>query len=221
MAVMPLVRLIVLSVSILFSVILLALSAHLHTSEKKLYANPEAFALVTLSASVLTLINSSVMIAVDITRRGVFTSMIIYELVSLYILSILFLAGGAMAADKLQIFSTVDCSKISDLFFDFYDGDLVKQAETSCHENNAIEAFAFLTWILLFGYATALLILSIIAASRRKPVWFTSVKEAVFFPPTTGPITAPPGQMSGTAPQYGTGGTPHMTGNAPAPGQNV
>jgi len=200
---MPTVRLVTLSVSILFSVILLAMSSHLVS----LFSDAEAFPLVAIAASVLTLPNSSLMIFVGIRRRGAFPSKIIYELVSLPILSILFLACGASAANSLSFtfLSAIDCSQISDL------GDELTEAETACHEHKAIQAFAFLTWILLGAYSVVLLTLSIIASSRSKPVWFTSVKDAVFFPPKAGPIIAPPGQMAGIAPQYQT------TGNTTSP----
>jgi len=207
MAVMSILRLATLSASILLSVILLALSAHLHSLEKKWADRPEAFPALVIVASVFTILNSAAMIAIDLTRKGAIPLMIIYELVSLPILSVLFLAGGALAADRFKTNWDTDCSKISDIYSDY--GKLARDAETACHEYNAIQAFAFLTWILLLGYAIVLLVLSCIAASRGSSVWFTSVRDAHFFPQKQGPIISPPGQMVGT-PQYVIA-SPHQT----------
>jgi len=236
MAVMPIVRIVILSASILFSVILLGLSAHLHSWEKKWFSHPEAFPALTIATSVLNLLNASAMIVIGITRKGAVPSMIIYEIISLSILSILFLVCGALAADRFKYNWDIDCSRISSILG--HHDSLVKQAETACHEYNAITAFAFLTFILLLGYVITLLVMSSIAAFRGRPVWFTSVKEAVFFPPNQGQM-APSGAF---APQFvvaQTTGTPQpgsptfvpqqqyvqepmmVASPSPGPGQNI
>jgi len=208
MAVMSILRLATLSLSILLSVILLGLSAHLHSLETQWADRPEAFPALIIVASVFTILNSATMIAIDLTRKGAIPLMIIYELVTLPILSVLFLAGGASSADRLEVnWDDTDCSMIRVIYSDY--PKLARDAETACHEYKAIQAFAFLTWILLLGYTIVLLVLSCIAASRGRPVWFTSVRDAQFFPQKQGPIISPPGQMVGS-PQY-VMASPHQT----------
>lgn len=51
-----------------------------------------------------------------------------------------------------------------------------------CRSFQAIEAFAWLNWLILMGYAIALLVLAILAHNRgNQGIWRSSVRDTDFF----------------------------------------
>jgi hypothetical protein len=185
-AFLRIIRLTTMAVVLLFSVITLALSAHLtSTTEKFLFYYK--FAAMALAVSLISLITLPVLIIVDFVRRGAFTSMVIVELVWLGILWVLWLATGSLAAS-----ANLDCNVI-------YFSNVLN---TGCGEYQAIQAFSFLTWLVLVAYWILLLVASIIGATRGHPVWTSTVKDNLFFVPAGGMKqevphpTQPPAQQS-------------------------
>ncbi|KAJ6510230.1 hypothetical protein C8R47DRAFT_788235 [Mycena vitilis] len=108
--------------------------------------------------------------------------MIVVELSWLSILWVLWLATGADSAQAGQLTFISGCG-----YFD-------SVVEGACRQTAAIQAFSFLNWIILMFYTILILVLSIIAASRKHAVWKSSVAEAPFFQGGGGPGShvAPP-----------------------------
>jgi len=208
MALIPLIRLVALSVVLGFSVIVLGLSAALTSTTEKFLDGFFEFAALGIATASLTIITLPIMIALEHRRPGaVFTSMIVVELSWLSVLWVLWLATGADAAQAGQIFIS-GCG---------YDDKIVDGA---CRETAGVQAFAFLNWIILLAYTIFILILTIIAASRKHAgVWKSSVTTAPFFTPgaatTAPPVTSQP--ASAPAGSYGNPSTVNAGGYEPQP----
>jgi len=110
------------------------------------------------------------MIALDFTRRGAFTSMVIVELVWVLVLWILWISTAALASQENE--------------FQFGDGNSCgfedSGLSTVCHEFSAIEAFSFLAWIILLGYNITLLTFAIIGSTRGNRTWTSTVRDGGF-----------------------------------------
>jgi len=166
---LPLARQVAFGIVTTFSVIVLGLSSHL-THLTNLYLDGYfVFAALAIATAVMSVISLLTMMVVDYMRKGAVTSMIAVELSWLGFLWILWLATGASAADTP--FASTGCD---------YFGSRYSELTTACHEYSAIQAFAFLNWIILMGYTTALLVLSIMAAQKGHSVWVSSVRETNF-----------------------------------------
>ncbi|KAJ6567271.1 hypothetical protein DFH09DRAFT_456116 [Mycena vulgaris] len=174
MAAIPLIRLIALSVVLGFSVIVLGLSAALTSTTETVLEGFFEFAALAIATASITLITLPIMIALEVKRPGTaFTSMIVVELSWLSILWVLWLATAADSAQAGQIFFVSGCGN-------YIDSDIV----SACRETSGIQAFAFLNWLILLAYTVLILVLSIIASSRKHTgVWKSSVAEAPFFTP--------------------------------------
>ncbi|KAF8654295.1 hypothetical protein AX16_003554 [Volvariella volvacea WC 439] len=162
------VRLVVMGTAVVFSVIVLGLSAHVLATTNKYLGGYFTFSAMSLATALLTLLTVPVMIYIDMIRKGAFTSMIIVELGWLGVLWVLWLASGGLAAEATGLAWPTGC------------GYSDQTVDTLCREFPAITAFDFLTWILLFGYTVTLLVLSILAAGRGNSVWYQGVSEADF-----------------------------------------
>ncbi|KAH7886176.1 hypothetical protein F5I97DRAFT_1878095 [Phlebopus sp. FC_14] len=186
-----LVRIIVLTLTMVFSVVVLGLAAHLIWLTDLLIGSYFIFAALAIAAAGLSLVTLPIMLIVDCVRRGAFTSMIVVELVWLFILWVLWVATAAEAVVSTNIEFPVGCI--------YPEEPTINQA---CHEFQAIEAFSFLNFILLFVYQCSLLTLAIVAASRGNQVWTSSVKDSNFSAPDSQAPQHPMGQYTGTpAPQ--------------------
>jgi len=154
----------VLGILLFTSLILLGVSASVVNATAGLFP-PANFA---LAVSLLTLISLGPILAIDFLRRGAVTSFIFVELIWAGFLGLLWLA---VASDWSSIFGPVDC----DSFFDGVDDSL-------CHQEQTVEAFAWINWLTAWGWLGIVLVLSIISASRgNRRVWFAPVGEANFF----------------------------------------
>jgi len=190
----------------LFALIVMSISADLIAlTEPDFYFKFSALALAT---SLLTLFTVIPMYLIDMFRQGVVFAYIIVEIVWLSILWVLWLSSGSYAAwtDNQFIGLELSCD-----FGIFGDSTITK----ACHEIKAVEAFSFLTWIILMAYTGVLLFLAIRAQERGNSVWAVSVRdEAIFHSepksggtlaqmhtmPTTVPQTYPPGPPPLAAP---------------------
>jgi len=176
MSIIHAVRVALLSVVVLFSVVILALAAHLTstTESESIIGYYFPFAALAIGISLITILTVTPTLVFD--HKGFFTSKIIVELPVLSVLGILWLTTGA---DTATLGSFV--------FGCAFDGP--------CHEGptaeaQAIEAFSFLNWLMLMGYCITLIVLSVIAGNRGHTVWKSSVRETNFFAP--GPSVAQP-----------------------------
>ncbi|OAX42674.1 hypothetical protein K503DRAFT_682873, partial [Rhizopogon vinicolor AM-OR11-026] len=145
------------------------------------------FSVLGMATSLLTIITVPIMLIVDFVRRGAFTSMVVVELVWLFILWVLWVATAAEAIATSNFYFPAGCI-------------YANSANAYCTELQAVEAFAFLNFIMFFVYTKVLLVFSIIASSRGKNVWTSSVKESTSFAPNSGPAQyqGHPTQYSGT-----------------------
>ncbi|KAK7058061.1 hypothetical protein R3P38DRAFT_2844201, partial [Favolaschia claudopus] len=192
MAPLATIRLATLSASLIFTLIVLGIAADLTSTSLKFLNVYFTFAALGIATAVLSLLTLPLMIWLDITRPGGPTSMIIVEMPWLFFLSILWLATGAQAAQVRSIGFWFACADLGD-GLDSIDAG-------ACHEMSALEAFAFLNWLLLMGYALTLLIMSLVAANRKQTnVWTSSVANAPF---------------GSGAPDAGVGGTTTSTGGS-------
>jgi hypothetical protein len=128
------------------------------------------FTVVGIAAGVLTLLTLPIFVIIDTVRKGAFTSMIVVELITLTILWVLWLATAVLTNQSLEGIS--DCSDLD-----------IADAVTTCQDAMAVEGLSFLAWIILLIYTFLLLVFSIIASTRGRSVWTSSVKDANFFAP--------------------------------------
>ncbi|EGO05253.1 hypothetical protein SERLA73DRAFT_174315 [Serpula lacrymans var. lacrymans S7.3] len=176
----PLFRTIVFAISLVFSLIVLGIAAHITSVTLEYFGGYLIFGALAIATAVLTIVTIPVLFIMDVLRRGAFTSMIVVELVWLFVLWVLWLATGADAASATSLTFPFGCN---------YFNPLENQI---CHEFAAVEAFAFLNFILMFVYTVVILVFSIVAGSRGNSVWTSSVKEANFHAPTNGATTTHP-----------------------------
>ncbi|KAH9944472.1 uncharacterized protein BXZ73DRAFT_39403 [Epithele typhae] len=147
------------------SLILLGLGAHLVSVLKGQTVQNFAWGGLAVATAVLTFVSVPAMIAIDMLRSGVFTSMIVVEIAWLSFLGVLFLATGGSAAATATTFWG-SCSRAA------------AQFQGLCHETSATAAFGFLGWIPLWAYTITLLVMLVLPAQRSDRVWLKSVKEA-------------------------------------------
>ncbi|KAH9920867.1 uncharacterized protein BXZ73DRAFT_104601 [Epithele typhae] len=147
---------------------------------------------------------------IDSLRTGAFTSLVVFELSWLSVLSVLWVATGALTVDQTSfVFAT--CDFLSDV------------ANQVCRETQAIEAFSFLAWLSLLFYTIALLAVACTNAARGAPIWLGAVRtHGAFAPQFAGAAPSPPGQvpsmgmsMSMPVPM------PHQLQPSPPPSQMV
>ncbi|KAJ7254553.1 hypothetical protein C8J57DRAFT_1347209 [Mycena rebaudengoi] len=192
-AALSLARLLAFSVVSLFSLITLGLAGSLITTTTKFENVYFAYAALGVAVAVLTLFSVPTMLVLDIVRPGGPSSWIITELSILPFLSVLWLATGANTAEMspaLLVIYLGGCT--SDAFF----GTSLGADTGACQKTSAIEAFAFLNWIILMGYSGMVLVLALIASSRKQvAVWKSSVAEL--------PMGAPGGASHSASVSYG------------------
>jgi len=176
MGILPIIRLALLGTVILFSIIVLGLAANTISLLNGTIPSQFTYAPLGVAISVITLVVLAPMVIIEFLRRGAITSWLMIEMIVCVVLGILWLATAADASgsDVSESFSG-GCSF-------FGSSKAVSELETACHSWQAIQAFGYLNWIFLKGYATLLLILAIIQNSRgNKGVWQTPVAEVPFF----------------------------------------
>ncbi|SJL01476.1 uncharacterized protein ARMOST_04798 [Armillaria ostoyae] len=170
MSFLPILRLTALVATLVFSIIVLGLSAHITYLTSTYYGAYFTFAAMSIATACLTLLTLPVMIAIDITRKGAFTSMVVVELSWLGVLWVLWLTSAALTADANVNTFVSGCGYIN---------DVINQA---CKEFNAVEAFGFLNWLILLGYTITLIVFAIIAVNRgNSGVWTSSTTATDFF----------------------------------------
>ncbi|KAJ3734488.1 hypothetical protein DFJ43DRAFT_128509 [Lentinula guzmanii] len=209
MAFLPILRLVVLITCSVFAVIVLGLSAHLTSLSEESLGGYFVFAAMAIAAAALTMITLPAMVAIDFVRRGAFTSMVLVELIWVFVLWVLWIAAAGLAAQEQQ--------------FVFGEGNSCNYVNTdlatACHEFSAIEAFSFLTWIVLMGYNITLLVYALIGANRGNKTWTSSVGDGLLMsrgePVPVTPMSTG-GDYSHTAPsmQYPPQQQPQWTGQS-------
>ncbi|KAF5328535.1 hypothetical protein D9758_007412 [Tetrapyrgos nigripes] len=170
-------RLGVLGITIILSIIVLGITAHLTNLTTKSLGRPAPAEALALATAVLTLVFVPAMIIVDKTHKGTFFSMVVTELVVLGILCALWLATGAESAVTFIANFPDGCGPLSDF----------PNVFAVCKELQTVEAFSFINAFILLGYWSVLSICSLKAVPQcgQPKIWFTGVSEAGFFSDTT------------------------------------
>ncbi|EJD00975.1 uncharacterized protein FOMMEDRAFT_135248 [Fomitiporia mediterranea MF3/22] len=174
-------RIAVFAVVLLFSIIILGLSANYIAQLANFGVDAPAFAALALAISLITFLAFVPMLAIDFIRSGAITSWVAIELGVTGLLAILWLASAATTASASDG-QTVDCS-VADR--------IDSTAGTLCHSYQAIEAFGFLNWIILTSYFSGLLVMAILAQLRQNKPWTGTVRDTNFFARKTVPAAAP------------------------------
>ncbi|KAF5393692.1 hypothetical protein D9757_000363 [Collybiopsis confluens] len=190
-AFLPILRLTVLIAVLIFSVIVIGLAAHFTVFSEQFFDGYFVFAAMAIAVAALTILTVPVMIAIDFTRKGAFTSMVLVELIWFLILWVLWLAAAALAAQD-QIFFFGSSSTSCDFGLDV--------ANTACHEFLGIEAFSFLAWLTLMGYDITLLVYAIIGSTRGTRPWFSTVHDGLLTPREGAAAPAIPAPQQHAAP---------------------
>jgi len=183
--ILTLFRLVTFATTILFSVIVICLSADLISlTQPVFYYNFSAFSLATGLISILSL---TPMYIIDNNRQGSFFSYIVVEIGWFSILWIFWLTSGSYAAwTDDQIISVfpdeASCS------FGVFSAD---GATRGCHEIKAITAFSFLLWILIMGYLITLIVLGVRAHQSGHPAWKTGVRDGAILYVSEKPVGSP------------------------------
>ncbi|CCM03380.1 uncharacterized protein FIBRA_05510 [Fibroporia radiculosa] len=158
-------RLAIFAIVALFSLIVLGVAGNISSTLSSSDSAILTYVGLGIATSVLTLLSIPAMLVVDLLMTGFFTSMILVELAWLSFLWILWLATGALVASDIAPYTSCNF---------FY-----KIEVKICQESQAVEAFAFLNWILLLVYTVVLLVFTIISAQRGESIWTSSVKSSM------------------------------------------
>ncbi|KAG5645770.1 hypothetical protein DXG03_005307 [Asterophora parasitica] len=192
-ALLPRLRLVSFGVVSLFSLVVLGLSAHLINLTTTYYGVYFTFAALGTATSLLSLLSLPAVIYIDNIRKGAFTSKIATELGLVGFLWILWLATAATATDTVGINLGSNCGR-------YKPGSRIR---TACSETSAVQAFGYLSWLILLAYFSALLFFTAAAAVRgHKDIWFHSVKEADFNFASAPPTAAAAPAVEKPQPQY-------------------
>ncbi|TDL16357.1 hypothetical protein BD410DRAFT_795478 [Rickenella mellea] len=211
MAILSTLRMLTFGTSLVFSLIVLGLCANILSISGPLLVSPQ----LGLAVSILTLLTLVPMLVIDMTRKGLLTSWVIVELPALSILWVLWLSVGAETDAEDAVVSA-----FTDGSCDFF-GDA--QFTTVCNSYKALEAFGFLTWLILLAYTIVLLVFACIAQSRgNRAVWTSAVRDTDFFTKTAGngepSVNQYPGVQTPHENAYPPAGQ-QMYQNAPNPAQ--
>jgi len=191
------IRLVIFAIILVFALILLGLNGHFLEVVNELTDGTTwlIFNAIGVAVSVLTLVMMLPVLIIDRVRKGAFTSLVWFELVWTGALWVLWLAAAGDSAGRI-LFAT-NCIAPRG----FIDADLYQSA---CQQYQAIQAFSWLTWLLMFGYFVTLLTLaSIQHASKGNPrIWFSSVPDSdLFAPAKPAAMLSQQQQQQGFAPQ--------------------
>ncbi|KAH8113295.1 hypothetical protein DFH11DRAFT_1601240 [Phellopilus nigrolimitatus] len=205
------VRLLVLFSVLTFSTIVLGLSAN-YISNFSSFTVPGVVSFtippwigLAVASAVLSIIFVMPMVTIDFLRKGAVTSWVVVEVVILSILSVLWLAGAAdvTAGYDLsyltrvglpntchgldELGTDVEALEISDpVQYGYLSAINFDQLGMMCRSHEAVQAFAFLSWIFPMGYAITLFILAFLAQARGHPaIWTSTVRDTMFYAPET------------------------------------
>jgi len=166
------VRIVVFVAAILFSLIVIALSANIIALTEPLFYYK--FSALSLSTGLLTILTLIPMFIIDMACQGSFFSYIVVEISWLSVLWILWLSSGSYAVwTDVQIIDNFP-DELSCSFQFLGDAGDVR----GCEEIKTIWACSFFLCILLMAYTITLLVLAIRAQGRGNPAWTTGVRAS-------------------------------------------
>jgi hypothetical protein len=165
-------RFVIIGVVLAFSLGVLAVGAHI-LAVVNVVADPITLDFVNLAIAIsaLTVVTMVPMLIISILRKGAFVNYVAVEFTWLSILWILWLASAGL--------STNDVTYSPSCNFVF----VVRTGTIACQEPLILQGFAWVNWIILFGYTILLLVLAIIQQVRGNSVWIKSINEVDLFAP--------------------------------------
>lgn len=179
----PIARKVVLTLVLLLSFAVLGISANMNALAAAGYRYVfhdvtwtvnATFGIVVAAINILSLI---ILITVDLIRTGVFTSMVIVELIWLSLLCALWAAAGGYTASFCAAGMCLGLSA-------------------------AIEALCFINSFFLIGYTGCLLGFALSGSRKGLKTWTSSVQEGDFFGPAPGKQREPPRISAPVVRQY-------------------
>ncbi|KAF7964567.1 hypothetical protein HWV62_5604, partial [Athelia sp. TMB] len=153
--------------TIVFAIIVLGLAANYTSETQAADGITLDFAALAIATAVLTLVSLPAMLIIDAVRDGAFTSMVVTELATLFVLWVLWLATAAYTTNIFD----------SAFYFSGSCNDLFPEYRPVCHQYQALMAFSWLAWLALFIYSVYVFVLAIIGANRGQRVWTATAKE--------------------------------------------
>jgi hypothetical protein len=196
------IRLAVFGVVLAFALIILGLGANIVVtfSAFGFYSSVPAFAVAT---GVLTFAILVPVLVIDFLRKGAITSLTASELGFMGFLWILWLSCASNMTARQSLYYSEGCSSSYD-----------PETASYCQQFQALQAFSWLGWLVLFFYWIALLVIALIAQSRgvNNAFMTPSTDLATNLPaagtaggePKIPPANYPPGGMApGTYPPQG------------------
>jgi heme exporter protein D len=170
-------RLAVFGITLLFSLVILGLCAHVLNATLSVGFS-FYFASLGIASAVLTIISLGPMLVIDHLQAGAVTSLVWVELLVLVILWILWVATSAQATTANNLIGFNNCSI------------LFEDEQGFCNEFLAIQGISFVIWIALLIYIITLIATAIRASQQGHRAWTTSVTDG-FDTPAAGATTAP------------------------------
>jgi len=202
------VRLAVFGIILVFGLVILGIGANfvaLSSGVRGYYGAVSSIPAFAVATAVLTFAIIIPVLVLDHLRKGAMTSLTASELGFMGFLWILWLACAGNATSFLGAYTSIGC-------------DLLYSSATAtsyCHQYQALQAFAWLGWLVIFFYWVALLAMTLIAQSR-------GVNNAFMIPSTELYTNFPKSTHAGGEPKippsnYGPGGV--TPGTYPPQGQ--
>ncbi|KAF8351005.1 hypothetical protein F5887DRAFT_912914 [Amanita rubescens] len=176
--VVSIIRLGLLAAVTLFSVIVLGTAAHIISVTEATIGTYWAFVAFAIAVSVLTILTIPALVVISIIRSGAPPNYVVVELGWLFVLWVLWMASAGYSANQLSILPS-GCSINIVFAKSFSVRDTI-----NCGEFWALEAFAWLNWLILMPYTILVLIMAIIQHTRgNQRVWTCTVHQVDFFAP--------------------------------------
>ncbi|KIM79046.1 hypothetical protein PILCRDRAFT_823897 [Piloderma croceum F 1598] len=176
-------RVVVFTFAIIFAIIVLGLAAEFTHTTRNVLGTTFNFAALAISTAAITIVTLPILMIVDCFSAGAVTSMIIAELIWIFVLWVLWVATAADAAHFNSIDFGSNCSIVRPFL------------RRGCREVQTVEGFSFIIWIMLLIYWVALLIMALIGRRRGRTTWKSSVRQGDFLGTREGaPVATQSGQ---------------------------
>ncbi|KAG6331782.1 hypothetical protein ID866_7307 [Astraeus odoratus] len=161
MALIPLLRTIIFSFASVLSLGVLGICAHILWLTQGYTNSYLAFAPFGTASSCITVVSLPLFLILGRSKRRIFTSAVIFEIVWFLVLWVLWVATAGTTVAAKSFFYPDGCFGVS-----------------VCIEVTVMEALAFLNFFAIFIYYDVLFLYAIICAIRGRSIWTISVMEA-------------------------------------------
>ncbi|KAG9102688.1 hypothetical protein FRC06_001435 [Ceratobasidium sp. 370] len=180
-----------------FSLIVLGISGHWQSMLQGYYSVFTNFSAFALAVSVMTWAFLLPVYLIGILRKGSLLSWVVVELGVCGLLWVLWLASASYTS-SMTAGATLNCDYAL----------LSPEAESICRQFQALQAFSWLNWLIIFAYVVMLLVFAVRAQGQGHSVWTSDVNDLA----SMSPGSAPANNMPQPAMQQNNG----YTGGAPS-----